>query len=150
MLNHTKKIMTTQLTIEKRIAELETVLNSAAGRAALEDRSYQIIGTGIPPVLLLATPEGVLYSVRDVERLLGLTMPRHRVRRLLGRNAVSLRAVLQPDNLKCHHLRAFIDQEGVKKLIDAAGHLSEDQQSAYGGWLLHIAPMLINNAREVD
>ena len=88
--------------------------------------------------------------MRDVERLLGLTMPRHRVRRLLGRNAVSLRAVLQPDNLKCHHLRAFIDQEGVKKLIDAAGHLSEDQQSAYGGWLLHIAPMLINNAREVD
>lgn len=62
---------------------------------------------------------------------------------------MTLRAVLQPDNLKCHQLRAFIDKDGVRALIAAATHLSEDQQGAYSGWLLRIAPMLVRSAREV-
>lgn len=149
MLNSQKKTTESKRTAEKRIAELERLLNSAAGRAALEERCYQIIHTNMAPVLLLDVPEGLLYGVRDVERLLGLSMPKHRVRRLLGPGAVSLRAVLQPDNLKCCQLRAFVNADGIKKLIAAATHLSGDQQGAYSGWLLRIAPMLVRSAKEV-
>ncbi|WP_195268301.1 hypothetical protein [Eubacterium sp. 1001713B170207_170306_E7] len=148
MSNTFKKTMDSKQTTEQRIEELERLLNSTGGRTALEDRCYQIIHTHMAPVLLLDTPEGLLYGVRDVERLLGLSMPRHRVRRLLGAGAVSLRAVLQPDNLKCYQLRAFINKDSVRKLIAAATYLTEDQQGAYRGWLLRIAPMLIKNARE--
>ena len=149
MLNTQKKKTNSKQITEKRIAELEKLLNSAEGRAALEERCYQIIHSKMAPVLLLDTPEGLLYGVRDVEQLLGLSMPKQRVRRLLDKQAVTLKAVLQPDNLKCPQLRAFIDKDGVRALIAAATHLSADQQGAYDGWLLRIAPMLVRSAREV-